>query len=213
MQLFRLALIGITLLSLSAFSFASPKVDKSNPYVMIEEVAKITFARFANEREAILKDPNKLKAIVREELMPYVNYKYAAYKVIGSNLKKTSEEERKAFVPVFLDYLVMSYAQVFTLYNNQEIQFEPAKSVKGKKILAIRTVILEPQRDPINIAFKVRLNKKTNEWKAFDMIAEGVSLLDAKQAELNTLIRQNGLPHVTKVLQEKAQRDIVFKSK
>ncbi len=211
MQILRSALIGIALLLTSSIAFASPKVDKSNPYEMIQKVAKITFKRFADERESIQKDPNLLKVIVREELMPYVNYKYAAYKVIGSNLKKTNEKDRKAFVPVFLDYLVTSYAQVFTLYDNQEIKFEKAKDVKGKKILAVKTIIVEPGRDPINIAFKVRLNKRTHEWKAFDMVAEGVSLLDSKQAELNSLIRINGLPHVTELLKEKSARKIVFK--
>ena len=179
---------------------------------MIQEVAKITFKRFSDERSAIEADPNLLKVIVREELMPYVNYKYSAYKVIGSNLKNTSDAERKAFVPIFLDYLVTSYAQVFTLYNNQEIKFEESKTIgKKQKILAVRTVILEPGRPPINIAFKVRKNKKTKEWKAFDMVAEGVSLLDSKQAELSSLIRKNGLPHVTELLREKSARNITFK--
>jgi phospholipid transport system substrate-binding protein len=69
-----------------------------------------------------------------------------------------------------------------------------------------------PNRDDIDIAFKVRKNRKTNEWKAFDMVAEGVSLLDSKQAELGGVIRQKGLPHVTELLKEKSQRDIVFKT-
>ena len=193
-------------------SVAKQQVNKTDPYDMIREVADITFKRFAVEQDAIKNDPNLLKVIVREELMPYVNYKYSAYKVIGSNLKKTSEADRKAFVPVFLDYLVTSYAQVFTLYTGQDVEFEPKKDTKGKKILAVRTAIIEPGRK-INISFKVRKNKKTNEWKAFDMVAEGVSLLDSKQAELNSLIRQKGLPHVTEMLKKKASRNIVFKTK
>jgi phospholipid transport system substrate-binding protein len=44
------------------------------------------------------------------------------------------------------------------------------------------------------------------------MVAEGVSLLDAKQAELGGLIRQKGLPYVTELLKSKSSRDIVFKS-
>lgn len=194
-----------------SFSVNAKDVDKKNPYQMIEQVAEITFDRFLKEQAAIKKNPNLLKNIVREELIPYVNYKYSAYKVIGSNLKKTTKEERNAFVPVFLDYLITSYAQVFTLYNGQEVQFEKEKNVKGKSIVAIRTVIVEPDRPPINLAFKVRLNKKTKEWKAFDMVAEGVSLLDAKQAELNGLIRTKGLPHVTEMLKEKSKRNIEFK--
>ena len=196
----------------SSLSSASQKVDKKNPYEMIEQVSQITFKRFANESSEIKNNPNILKTIVREELMPYINYKYSAFKVIGSQLKKTTNEERNAFVPVFREYLITSYAQVFTLYDNQEVQFFPGQDLEGKTIVAVNTRVIMEGRDNIDIAFKVRKNRKTGDWKAFDMIAEGVSLLDSKQAELGSIIRQKGLPYVTELLREKSQRDIVFKA-
>ncbi|TPH17773.1 toluene tolerance protein [Litorilituus lipolyticus] len=186
--------------------------DQSNPYHMIKEVAGITFKRFADEQQAIQANPNLLKNIVREELMPYVNYKYSAFKVIGKHLKKTTDAERRAFVPVFKEYLVTSYAQVFTLYDNQEVEFAPARDFSGKKIVAVNTIVVMPGRDNIDVSFKVRKNKKTQKWAAYDMVAEGVSLLDSKQAELGSIIRQKGLPYVTQMLKKKSERDIVFKN-
>ena len=186
-------------------------VDKKDPYLMIKEVAGNTFKRFADEQQAIKADPNIIKNIVREELMPYINYQYSAFKVIGKHLKNTTEQERKEFVPVFREYLITSYAQVFTLYDNQAVEFAPAKDFADNKIVAVDTRIIMPGRDNIDVSFKVRKNRKTDEWKAFDMIAEGVSLLDSKQAELGGVIRQKGLPHVTELLREKSERDIVFK--
>jgi phospholipid transport system substrate-binding protein len=188
-------------------------VDKKDPYLMIKTVAGKTFKRFADEQQAIRTNPNILKDIVREELMPYINYKYSAFKVIGQHLKKTTDQERKDFVPVFRDYLITSYAQVFTLYDNQPVEFAPAKSFDDKKIVAVYTHVIMQGRDDIDVSFKVRKDRNTNEWKAFDMIAEGVSLLDSKQAELGGIIRQKGLPYVTELLKKKSERDIVFKSK
>jgi len=188
----------------------SVKVDKKNPDELIRTVADITFKRFANEQPEIRKSPNILKDIVREELLPYINYQYAAYKVLGKNFKKTTKEDRAAFVPVFRDYLVTSYAQVFTLYKQQEVRIEPPKFGKKKNIASVKAMVLESGRDPIEISFRIRKSKKTNEWKAYDMVAEGVSLLDSKQAELSSIIRQKGLAFVTDMLKEKAQKDIVF---
>lgn len=186
-------------------------VNKKDPYQMIRTVADLTFKRFANEQNTIQKNPNILKDIVREELIPYINYQYAAFKVIGSHFKKTTKEERAEFVPVFRDYLVTSYAQVFTLYNNQQVIFAPAKDFSDEKVVSVKTSVIEPGREPIDISFRVRKSKQTLEWKAYDMVAEGVSLLDSKQAELSSLIRQKGLEHVTEMLKTKAQQDIVFK--
>jgi len=188
-------------------------VNQKNPYHMVQGAAEQTFKRFANEQQAIQKNPNLLKDIVREELMPYVNYRYSAFKVIGKHLKKTTDAERREFVPVFREYLVSSYAQVFTLYDNQAVEFSPERSFSGKKIVAVNTRIIMPGRDNIDVAFKVRLNKKTKNWQAFDMVAEGVSLLDSKQAELGSIIRQKGLPYVTELLKTKSTRDIVFKNR
>lgn len=188
-------------------------VDRKDPYLMIKTVAGKTFKRFADEQEAIKANPNLLKNIVREELMPYINYKYSAFKVIGKHLKKTTAEERKNFVPVFRDYLITSYAQVFTLYDNQPVEFAPAKNFSDKKIVAVNTRVIMQGRDDIDVSFKVRKNRKTKEWKAFDMVAEGVSLLDSKQAELGSVIRQKGLPYVTELLRKKSERNIVFKNK
>jgi len=192
---------------------AQQVVDQSNPYLMVQGAADQTFKRFAREQQAIQENPNLLKNIVREELMPYINYKYSAFKVIGKHLRKTTDAERRAFVPVFREYLVSSYAQVFTLYDNQAVEFAPERSFAGKKIVAVNTRIIMEGRDNIDVAFKVRLNKKTKQWQAFDMVAEGISLLDSKQAELGSIIRQKGLPYVTELLKSKSTRDIVFKNR
>ena len=201
----------LTFLLLPVWASASVDVDKKDPYQMIKTVADITFKRFANEQSAIQVEPNLLKTIVREELMPYINYQYAAYKVIGSNFKKTNKDERAEFVPVFREYLITSYAQVFTLYNNQKVEFSPAKDFSNERVVSVETSVMEPGREPISISFRVRKHKKTGEWKAYDMVAEGISLLDSKQAELSSLIRQKGLTHVTEMLKEKRERSIVFK--
>lgn len=201
----------MTLLAMSSWGVASEDVDKKDPYYMIRTVADITFKRFANEQTAIRAEPELLKTIVREELMPYINYQYAAFKVIGSNFEKTKKAERAEFVPAFREYLITSYAQVFTLYNNQEVLFAPAKDFANNRVVSVDTSVIEPGRDPINISFRVRKNRNTGEWKAYDMVAEGISLLDSKQAELSSLIRQKGLPHVTEMLREKSAKNIVFK--
>ena len=209
-NLMKTLIIGITLLACSTY-ISAREVDKKDPYQMIQTVADITFKRFANEQSAIRAEPNLLKTIVREELMPYINYQYAAYKVIGSNFKKTNKEERAEFVPAFREYLITSYAQVFTLYNNQEVVFAPPKDFSDERVVSVATSVIEPGREPIDISFRVRKHKKTGDWKAYDMVAEGISLLDSKQAELSSLIRQKGLSHVTEMLKEKSKKNIEYK--
>ncbi|WP_286271417.1 MlaC/ttg2D family ABC transporter substrate-binding protein [Thalassotalea hakodatensis] len=190
----------------------STTINTADPFDMIKAVADITFKRFAREQTEIRKNPNLLKQIVREELVPYIDYRYAAFKVIGAkNFKNTTAAERDEFVPVFLNYLITSYAQVFTLYNNQKVTIEQARLSNSGRIAFVKTLVIEPGREPIDISFSTRKSRDSDEWKAYDMVAEGISLLDSKEAELGSLIRQKGLPYVTELLKEKAEKDIVFK--
>ncbi|MCP3697017.1 MAG: phospholipid-binding protein MlaC [Aliivibrio sp.] len=197
------------IVSLFTGTVQAQNIDKTKPYEMMAQVSEMTFARLKAEQAAIQSDPNVLKTVVNEELMPYVNVKYAAYKLLGTHLKKTSPEERAEFVIAFRDYLVSSYAQVLTLYTNQQIVLEKAKKIpEGKRIISVRVDILDSARPAVKVDFKLRKNKKTGEWEAFDMVAEGVSLLSTKQSEWNGKIRKEGISSVSKELVSLAQQPI-----
>ena len=203
--------ISLFTIIISVFTGAvqAQEVDKTKPYEMMAQVSETTFARLKEEQRAIQANPDLLKTIVDEELMPYVNVKYAAYKLLGTHLKKTSAEERAEFVTAFRDYLVASYAQVLTLYTDQKIVLEKAKTIpEGKRIISVRVDILDSARPTVKVDFKLRKNKKTGEWQAFDMVAEGVSLLSTKQSEWNGKIRKEGISLVSKELSNLAKQPI-----
>lgn len=189
-------------------SIAAHASTTENPYKLIQRVAESTFKRISSDHDKINANPNHLKVVVDEELMPYINYKLAAKMVLGKT--RASKEQKQAFYDAFKGYLITTYATVFTKYNNQKVVFEAEKPIKGKKVVTVKTRIIDENRPDIHIDFKVRLNKKTGKWKAFDMVAEGISLLNSKKAELKSLLRQkDGVANVTRLLNEKAQLNIV----
>ena len=66
----------------------------------------------------------------------------------------------------------------------------------------MNVAVLDPGKPDINVIFKLRQNNKTGEWKAFDMVAEGISLLSSKQSELGGMIRDKGIDAVSQMLEE-----------
>ncbi|MFT5161516.1 MAG: phospholipid transport system substrate-binding protein [Alteromonadaceae bacterium] len=184
--------------------FSANADHAEDPYKLIQRVADATFKRIVDDQQKINDDPNHLKTVVREELMPYINYKLTAKIVLGKS--KASSEEKQAFYEAFNEYLITTYATVFTKYNDQKVVFEAPRDIKGKKVVTVKTRIVDGARPDIHIDFKVRLNKKTGQWRAYDMVAEGISLLNTKKAELKGLLRQkNGVTNVTRLLTEKAK--------
>ena len=200
-------------LLMSTQVLAEESIDRTQPYQMMTQVAEVSFERLKNEQENIHNDPELLKVIVEEELMPYVNAQYAALKLLGPNLKGADRKDVRVFIDSFRKYLVSSYAQVLTQYTDQTIQFGPEPRIKAdSRITSIKVDIIDTPRPNIKLEFKLRKDKKSGEWKAFDMVAEGISLLSSKQSEWNTKIRQEGILQVADDLEKLAAQPIRVES-
>ncbi|MFM5592149.1 ABC transporter substrate-binding protein [Aeromonas veronii] len=201
-----LGLMTSMLFSLSA----QAAVDATDPNALVDQAAKQTFARLKADQAQVKSNPDHLRVIIREELLPYVDNRFAAYKVLGNQIKETTEAQRNAFVEVFTEYMVSSYADALAHFDKQTVKVEPGNAPSGN-ITAVNVSVKEAGKPDIFLEFKLRKNNKTGEWKAFDMVAEGISLLSAKQSELGGLIRQNGIDAVIAQLREHNAKPLVLK--
>lgn len=180
-------------LCLSAIVFAFNTWAAENPYEIANSVAVKTFDDLKANKDK-LGDQSVVNGIISNDLMPYVDVRYAAYKVIGPSLKETTKEERDQFTTAFGDYLMCSMSNAIGKYTNQELEKSPVNQVSdGDNIVSVKYTVKTPGQADISFIIKMRLNRKTGEWKAFDLIAENVSILDAKQAELSPIIKSKGI--------------------
>lgn len=205
-------LVSIVLSCCSVLFSAQAEVPTyTDPFKMIEAVADSTFSRIAKDEQKIAADPDYLRVVVQEELIPYIDSRYAAMRVIGNtvgDLRDIPREDLSAFVDAFQEYMIATYAGTFTLYRNQKVMIEPASDIGNRNIITIKTRVIDPGKPDINIEFKLRKSKGSDTWLVFDMVAEGISLLDSKRAELANILRQQGLKNVTSLLLEKAKAPI-----
>ena len=190
---------------------AATAADQSNPYKLMNEAANKTFTRLKNEQPKIKQDPNYLREIVRQELLPYVQIKYAGALVLGRFYRDATPAQREAYFKAFGDYLAQAYGQALALYHGQTYQIEPEKPIGNTNILAIRVTIIDPQgRPPVRLDFQWRKNSQTGNWQAFDMIAEGVSMITTKQNEWGDLLRTKGIDALTAQLEASAKQPITL---
>ena len=187
-------LVIVVLLIGSQAAFA----QQQTPHQVIEGLGDSLFNRLSEEQKNFSTQPELVREIIEQELMPHVDYRYAAYKILGKYIKEISKQEREAFALAMKDYLAVVYVNALSQYKNQKIIFKPeVKQKKGKKIVVVKAVVTEQGAPNIEIDFKLRLDKKTKQWKAFDMVIEGFSLINAKQAEITSRIRASDIQTVT----------------
>jgi len=183
-------------LSISVFSSFTNQAEELSPYKVLANVGGTLFEHIAILPEQQRKDSTVMRALITKDLMPYIDYRYTAYKILGKYVKTSSKAQRNEFVEVMHDYLVITYAQALTQYKDQHVKYEADKDIGSKNFAVVHTEIVQQGAPTINIEFKLRKNKKTGQWKAFDMVVEGISLLSSKQAEITRQIRENGLDEV-----------------
>lgn len=192
--------------------FSTTAFAETSPYVLMQQTADKLFGNIKANQSKIKANPEYLRTIVRSDLMPHVHVKYAGQLVLGKNLSSASDAQKEAFFNAFGQFVEQSYAQVLTQYQDQQVQIESPKSVDGKSVVSIRVNVSgKGAAQPIKLDFKWRKNSRTGEWQAYDMAAEGVSMVATKQNEWASVIRQKGIDALTAQVAQSAKQPITLK--
>ena len=194
--------------------FSSQAFAETSPYVLMQQTADKLFSDIKANQGKIKSNPEYLRTIVRNDLMPHVHVKYAGQLVLGKSLSSASEAQREKFFDAFGQFIEQSYAQVLTQYSDQKVEIESEKPTDGKSIVTIRVnVISANNAPPIKLDFKWRKNSRTGEWQAYDMAAENVSMVATKQNEWSSILRQQGIDTLTAQVAQSAKQPITLSKK
>ncbi|SEQ07086.1 phospholipid transport system substrate-binding protein [Rosenbergiella nectarea] len=206
-----LAVMPMTIGAAYAAAPTEGQVDQTNPYTLMNQAAEKTFNRLKNEQPKIKQNPNYLRDVVRQELLPYVQIKYAGALVLGRYYSQATPAQKEAYFNAFGDYLAQAYGQALALYHGQTYQVAPAQPVGDAKMLAIRVSIIDPDgRPPVRLDFQWRKNTQSGKWQAYDMVAEGISMITTKQNEWADLLRTKGIDGLTAQLKVYANQPITL---
>ena len=173
---------------------------QENPYELANTVAQNTIVQIKANKDS-LADRAVAEKIINENLMPHIDVKYAAYKVIGTSLKNTTAEQRDNFTKAFAENMKNSFIKVLTKYTSQEIIPSAVKSVpEDETLVSVKMSIHEEGKKDLELVLKLRKNKKTNVWKAYDMVAENISMLESKISEISPIIKNQGIEKAIEIL-------------
>ncbi|GEK10400.1 ABC transporter substrate-binding protein [Pseudoalteromonas sp. McH1-7] len=191
------------LIIFSLLVFSSIAVANTSPYTLINQVGDKLFTDIKAVNKEGKATETEMKGIVRSRLMPHIDVKFVSFKLLGKHIKGLKRDEAVDFINAVDDYLVATYASALLQYKGQEVIFEELPVSDGSDFATVKVVIKEQAKPDIDMHFKFR-QSKDGTWKVYDMVAEGISLLSAKQKEITMRISEVGLAQVTAELKSKA---------
>ena len=200
-----------TVIALSTF-VSSVAMASTSPYVLMQQTADKLFGNIKANQSKIKSDPNYLRTIVRNDLMPHVHVKYAGQLVLGTNLSSATDAQKEAFFNAFGQFIEFTYADAIatTLNDDIKVKVESEKPIDDKALVSIRVNVLQGNKPQIRLDFKWRKNSRTGEWQAYDMAAEGVSMVATKQNEWAGILRQKGIDALTAQVAQSAKQPITL---
>ncbi len=153
--------------------------------------------------ETFAKDFVKITGFVEEVINPMVDFNRISALVLGKLWKKATKEEKSRFKQEFQNLLIRTYSRAFVEFKEWSVRFLPLKMEPGAKKVIVKTEILQPGIQPLAVNYRMVLVK--GEWKAYDIMIEGVSLVTNYRTSIKNEFKKTG--SLTTVIDQLAKRN------
>ncbi len=182
---------------------APTQVDTSGPSQLIESSANIILSGIDKRRAEFRKDPTGLYQLVEQTLLPHFDTPYAAQLVLGQHWRNASPDQRKRFVDAFYKSLLYTYGDAMVDFTGDRLKVLPTKVAPTDERATVRTEIKRSNGTKVGVNYSLR--KVNGEWKAWDVVIDGISYVKSYREDYGAEVQQKGLDAVITRLEAKAQ--------
>jgi phospholipid transport system substrate-binding protein len=155
-----------------------------------------------NDKE--LKDP--AKAEQRREMLEKVvggrfDYTEMSRRALGAPWAKLSDKEKEEFVGLFKTLLVNSYADKVESYSGEGVRYVNERTEKD--YAEVRTKVLTGKTE---IPLDYRLLHRSSEWRVYDVIIDGISLVNNYRGQFTKILRTGTFAELLDQLRKKSDK-------
>ncbi len=176
-------------------SYAGPPTDAMK--ATIDEVLRIV-------RENELKQPNR--ADERRQMLERVvearfDYQEMSRRALGAPWNTLSDQEKQEFVGLFRTLLTNSYADKIETYSGEGVQYLNERT--EKEYAEVRTKVLSGKTE---IPLDYRLINKMNDWRVYDVVVDGISLVNNYRGQFTKIIKSSSYADLVEQLRKKSDK-------
>ncbi len=162
-----------------------------------------------NDKE--LKKPNKTeerRSKLRKVTDERFDYEEMAKRSLALHWQKITPQERKEFTSLFSELLERSYINKIESYSDEKVLYTDETIESNYSV--VKTKVITKRNIEVPIDYK--LMKAGSQWKAYDIVIEGVSLVNNYRSQFGKIIRTHSYAELVKRLKAKKE-EIVFEEK
>ena len=194
MKLFKSFILSFFIL----ISFTTMAAD--GPLELVHKTADDVLTVLKSD-DSIQQDKKKIYQLAEEKILPNFDLDRISMLVLGKAWRKINEDQQQQFKSEFKTMLLRTYAVALGKYKDQQIDFKPMRMEPTDKQATVKTQIIQDGAQPISVDYT--LAKKDDQWKVFDIVIEGVSLVTNYRSQFASEIKNNGIDSLISKLAEK----------
>jgi len=141
------------------------------------------------------------RAKIRQVVLQRFGFTEMSKRSLGRYWSERTPEERTEFVRLFTDLLERAYIDRVDGYTGEQVVYL-GESVDGD-YSEVRSKIVTKRNQEIPILY--RLQKTNANWEVYDIIVEGVSLVNNYRTQFSKIIRTSSYQELVKKMQVKLE--------
>ena len=127
------------------------------------------------------------------------DYTELSKRTLSRNWKKLNANQQKEFIDLFSKLLGGLYMDKIMAYTDEKVVFEKEGMLSENRAEVQSKVITSSAEIPIHY----RLIMKNDEWKVYDVIIEGVSLIKNYRSQFRDILRNKSPEDLLEILRKK----------
>ncbi len=116
------------------------------------------------------------------------DFRSMSQSVLATQWQRATEDERKKFTEFFSQYIEATYRSKIEAYTDQEIRYKD-EVIRGDRGVVETLIIAGGKEIPVNY----KLKKNQDNWYAYDVVIEGVSLVANYRSTFAAIVKNEGM--------------------
>ncbi len=177
------------------------QAEATAPDELIKGTAQDVLEIVKQDKDIQAGNQKKILELVDAKVLPHFDFVRMTRLAVGKHWRTASNEQKQALVTEFRNMLVRTYTKAFTVYRDQTVEVKPFKMAADATEATVKTTINKPGAPPVPVDYE--MHKTDDGWKAFDVVIEGVSMVNSYRGTFDTQVQQNGIDGLIKMLSDK----------
>jgi phospholipid transport system substrate-binding protein len=195
-----IAILCLSLFILNGMAQAQPE----GPEALVKQTTDQVLSALEQNKARIKADPQAVLGLVQDIVLPHFDFELMSRLVLARNWRDATPEQQERFVGEFRQLLIRTYGTSLSEYSGQKVEFLPSRAEPDPKRATVRTQIRQDAGQPIPITYHLR--QTGDGWKVFDVVIEGVSLVQNYRTSFASEIQQRGLDGLIDRIRERNQK-------